>query len=177
MKAKIKFTTLNSAGQPAPTEGHTVPTSFPSYPCGPLSFSKGEIMKTAKSIVELATEIQRQSESKKDFIVPTQAVDPSGQTLTGRDEMSKDFKFSRDWIEHCKEWRKEKSEKGEPSSLAQYKLQHGLMSKQEYVKNCHCCVCEIDLYGEGSQYSLPEGFRRVCRNCNTKGWVDKRIVR
>ena len=31
-------------------------------------------MKTAKSIVELATEIQRQSESKKDFIVPTQSA-------------------------------------------------------------------------------------------------------
>ena len=31
-------------------------------------------MKTAKSIIELATEIQRQSESKKDFIVPTQVA-------------------------------------------------------------------------------------------------------
>ena len=31
-------------------------------------------MKTARSITELATEIQRQSESKKDFIVPTQAA-------------------------------------------------------------------------------------------------------
>ena len=134
MKAQIKFTNKKDAGRLAFIEGHSVPASFPEFADGPLSFSKGEIMKTAKSIVELATEIQRQSESKKDFIVPTQAVDPSGQTLTGRDEMSKDFKFSRDWIEHCKEWRKEKSEKGEPSSLAQYKLQHGLMSKQEYVK-------------------------------------------
>lgn len=87
--------------------------------------------------------------------------------------MSKNVGFS---IEHCRQWRKEKSEKGEPSSLAQYKLQHGLMSKQEYLENCHCCVCEIDLYGYGSQYSLPEGFRRVCKNCDTKGWVDKRII-
>ena len=31
-------------------------------------------MKTAKSIVELATEIQRQNEAKRDFIVPTQVA-------------------------------------------------------------------------------------------------------
>ena len=31
-------------------------------------------MKTARSIIELATEIERQSKSKRDFIVPTQAA-------------------------------------------------------------------------------------------------------
>ena len=31
-------------------------------------------MKTAKSIIGLATEIQRQNDSKKDFIVPTQSA-------------------------------------------------------------------------------------------------------
>ena len=45
MKAHTKFKTTNGAGQPASIGGHTVPASFPSYPCGPLSFSKGEVMK------------------------------------------------------------------------------------------------------------------------------------
>jgi len=48
MKAQTKFKTTNGAGQLASIEGHAVPTSFPSTPCGPLSFSKGEIMKTAR---------------------------------------------------------------------------------------------------------------------------------
>ena len=46
MKAQTKFTTTNGAGRLASIEGHTVPASFPRLPCGPLSFSKGEIMKT-----------------------------------------------------------------------------------------------------------------------------------
>ena len=51
MKAQTKFTTTNGAGRLASIEGHTVPASFPSYPCGPLSFSKGEIMKTYYTLI------------------------------------------------------------------------------------------------------------------------------
>ena len=51
MKGQTKFTTTNGAGRLASIEGHTVPASFPSYPCGPLSFSKGEIMKTYYTLI------------------------------------------------------------------------------------------------------------------------------
>ena len=59
MKAKIKFTTLNSAGQPAPTEGHTVPTSFPSYPCGPLSFFRRDEMKAYYTLLQFDRHIAK----------------------------------------------------------------------------------------------------------------------
>jgi len=44
MITNLKFnTTNNDAGVPAFTEGHAVPSSFPSNPCGPLSFSHQEV--------------------------------------------------------------------------------------------------------------------------------------
>ena len=43
MKAHTKFKTTNGAGQLASIEGHTVPASFPSLPCGPLSFFKEKL--------------------------------------------------------------------------------------------------------------------------------------
>jgi len=45
MTTNLKFTTTNNAGVPASIEGHKVLTSFPSYPCGPLSFTKGITVK------------------------------------------------------------------------------------------------------------------------------------
>ena len=51
MKTNLNFTTNNDAAQVASTGGHAVPSSFPSSPRGPLSFSKGEIMYGKKRIV------------------------------------------------------------------------------------------------------------------------------
>ena len=50
MKTSFKFNqVINDAGQLAPTEGHTDPSSSPRVsPCGRLSFSKGDIVKTQK---------------------------------------------------------------------------------------------------------------------------------
>jgi hypothetical protein len=71
-------------------------------------------------------------------------------------------------IAHCKEWRRKQDELGKASSLAQYKLQHGLISQQKYTEEYSCCVCGLDLEGRGHGYDLPEGFRKVCGNCNIK---------
>jgi hypothetical protein len=49
MTTKTKFnTTNNDAGQLASIEGHAVPSSFPSSPRGPLSFTKESAMKARK---------------------------------------------------------------------------------------------------------------------------------
>jgi len=62
MTTKTKFnTTNNDAGQLASIEGHKVLTSFPSYPCGPLSFFEqrgshrghGDISKSDDRLVKL----------------------------------------------------------------------------------------------------------------------------
>ena len=59
MKAQTKFTTTNGAGRLASIEGHTVPASFPSYPCGPLSFAKGEVMKTYYTLLKFDRHIAK----------------------------------------------------------------------------------------------------------------------